>query len=191
MLNNSHKGILWRLCKYVLHYWYLFIPAVFLTLFSNQLSLLGPKYSGSAIDAIAEAGGVAFDTVRYNVVRMLICYVLSAVMAYLLAALMIFISQRIVYTMRKQVFEKLTSLPVGYFDTHPTGDIISHISYDIDTINSTLAHDLVQIMTSLYTVIGSLIFMWNISKPLIVVFVITVPAAILFTRSFQKGASSF
>ena len=186
MLNNSHKGILWRLCKYVLHYWYLFIPAVFLTLFSNQLSLLGPKYSGSAIDAIAEAGGVAFDTVRYNVVRMLICYVLSAVMAYLLAALMIFISQRIVYTMRKQVFEKLTSLPVGYFDTHPTGDIISHISYDIDTINSTLAHDLVQIMTSLYTVIGSLIFMWNISKPLIVVFVITVPAAILFTRYRSK-----
>jgi len=186
LLNKSHKGILWRLCKYVVHYWYLFIPAVILTLFSNQLSLLGPKYSGSAIDAIAAEGGVAFDIVRYNVVRMLMCYVLSAVMAYLLAALMIFISQRIVYTMRKQVFEKLTSLPVGYFDTHPTGDIISHISYDIDTINSTLAHDLVQIMTSLYTVIGSLVFMWNISKPLILVFVITVPAAILFTRYRSK-----
>jgi len=84
--------------------------------------------------------------------------------------------------MRKQLFEKLTSLPVGYFDTHPTGDIISHISYDIDTINSTLSHDLVQIMTSLYTVVGSLVFMWNISKPLISVFVITVPVAIIFTR---------
>ena len=185
-MNKVQKDILWRLCKYVLHYWYLFIPAVILTLFSNQLSLLGPKYSGSAIDAIAAEGGVAFDIVRYHVVRMLMCYVLSALMAYLLAALMIFISQKIVYTMRKQVFEKLTSLPVGYFDTHPTGDIISHISYDIDTINSTLAHDLVQIMTSLYTVIGSLIFMWNISKPLIVVFVITVPAAILFTRYRSK-----
>ncbi len=185
-MNKVQKDILWRLCKYVLHYWYLFIPAVILTLFSNQLSLLGPKYSGSAIDAIAAEGGVAFDIVRYNVVRMLMCYVLSTVMAYLLATLMIFISQKIVYTMRKQVFEKLTSLPVGYFDTHPTGDIISHISYDIDTINSTLAHDLVQIMTSLYTVIGSLIFMWNISKPLIVVFVITVPVAILFTRYRSK-----
>lgn len=180
------KGILLRLCGYVLHYWYLFIPAVILTLFSNQLSLLGPKYSGNAIDAIAAAGGVDMQGVWYNVVRMLVCYILSAVMSYLLATLMIFISQRIVYTMRKQVFEKLTSLPVGYFDTHPTGDIISHISYDIDTINSTLAHDLVQIMTSLYTVIGSLIFMWNISRPLILVFVITVPAAILFTRYRSK-----
>ncbi len=167
---------------YVLKYWYLFIAAVILTLLSNQLSLLGPKYSGDAIDAISGVSGVDFEAVWYNVVRMLICYALSAVMSYGLSVLMIFIGQKIVYTMRRQLFEKLTSLPVGYFDTHPTGDIISHISYDIDTINSTLSHDLVQIMTSLYTVIGSLIFMWNISKPLITVFVITVPVAIIFTR---------
>ncbi|MBQ6893946.1 MAG: ABC transporter ATP-binding protein, partial [Clostridia bacterium] len=67
-----------------------------------------------------------------------------------------------------------------------TGDIISHISYDIDTINSTLSHDFVQIMTSIYTVCGSLIFMWNISKPLIAVFLVTVPASVLFTRFRSK-----
>lgn len=183
---KATKNILFRLCGYVLRYWYLFIPAVVMTLFSNQLSLLGPKYSGDAIDAIAAPGGVDFDTVWNNVARMLICYVLSAVMSYILSVLMIYISQKIVYTMRHQLFEKLTSLPVSYFDVHPTGDIVSHISYDIDTINSTLSHDLVQIMTSLYTVIGSLIFMWDISKPLIVVFVITVPVSILFTRFRAK-----
>ena len=153
-----------------------------MTLFSNQLALLGPKYSGEAIDSIAISGGVDFDRVWLNVGRMIVCYALSAVMSYLLAVLMIFLSQKIVYTMRKQLFEKLTSLPVGYFDTHPTGDIISHISYDIDTINSTLSHDFVQIMTSIYTVIGSLVFMWNISKPLMVVFLVTVPASVIFTR---------
>jgi ATP-binding cassette subfamily B protein len=84
------------------------------------------------------------------------------------------------------VFEKLTSLPVGYFDTHQTGEIISHLSYDIDTINSTLSHDLVQIMTSIYTVLGSLIFMWHISKPLILVFAITVPISLIFTRYRSK-----
>ena len=185
--NKSHhkrdnKGIFVRLMGYVMKYWYLFLVAVSLTLLSNQLSLLGPKYSGNAIDAIANTSGVDFDAVWHSVARMLICYALSAVMSYALSVLMIFIGQKIVYTMRKQLFEKLTSLPVGYFDTHPTGDIISHISYDIDTINSTLSHDLVQIMTSLYTVVGSLVFMWNISKPLISVFVITVPVAIIFTR---------
>lgn len=183
---KTAKSIFLRLCGYILKYWYLFIPAVILTLFSNQLSLLGPKYSGEAIDALALAGGVDFDAVWYNVIRMLICYLFSAIMSYALATLMIHISQKIVYTMRKQLFEKLTSLPVGYFDTHPTGDIISRISYDIDTINSTLSHDVVQIMTSLYTVIGSLIFMWNISKPLILVFAITIPVAIIFTRYRSK-----
>ena len=153
-----------------------------MTLFSNQLALLGPKYSGEAIDSIAISGEVDFGRVWLNVGRMIVCYALSAVMSYLLAVLMIFLSQKIVYTMRKQLFEKLTSLPVGYFDTHPTGDIISHISYDIDTINSTLSHDFVQIMTSIYTVIGSLVFMWNISKPLMAVFLVTVPASVIFTR---------
>ena len=117
---------------------------------------------------------------------MLVCYAASAVLSYVLAILMILLSQRIVYTMRKQLFEKLTSLPVSYFDTHTTGDIISRISYDIDTVNASLSNDLVQVMTSIYTVIGSLIFMWQISKPLIAVFAITVPISIFFTRFRAK-----
>ena len=81
------------------------------------------------------------------------------VLSVLLATLMIFTGQRIVYTMRRELFEKLTSLPVSYFDTHPTGDIISRISYDIDTINASLSNDVLQIGASIITVIGSFIMM--------------------------------
>lgn len=183
---RDNKGIFLRLCRYVLGYWYLFIPAVIFTLLSNQLALLGPKYSGIAIDALAGSSGVDFDAVYENIIKMIGCYILSAIMSYVLSVIMIYMSQKIVYTMRKQLFEKLTSLPVGYFDTHPTGDIISRISYDIDTVNGSLSHDLVQIMTSVYTVVGSLIFMWNISKPLITVFVITIPVSLIFTRYRSK-----
>ena len=179
-------GILLRLCAYVMKFWYLFVPAVIMTFISNQLALLGPKYSGIAIDAIAHPEGVQFGIVRDNVFKMLLCYVLSAVMSYALAVIMVIIGQKVVFTMRKQVFEKLTKLPVNYFDTHPTGDIISHISYDIDTVNASLSHDLVQIMTSIYTVIGSLAFMWNISKPLIAVFAVTVPISIFFAKYRSK-----
>ena len=180
------RRIALRLSRYVLREWRLFLLAVIFTLLSNQLALMGPDFSGAAIDAISEEGGVNFPLVWENVVKMLVCYAASAVLGYVLAVIMIFVSQRIVKRMRKEVFEKLNTLPVGYFDTHPTGDIISHISYDIDTINASLSHDLVQVMTSVYTVVGSLIFMWNISKPMILVFVITVPIAILFTRYRSK-----
>ena len=183
---KNKKGIFLRLSKYVLQQWPLFIIAIALTLGANQLSLLGPKYSGAAIDAIVLESGVDFPVVWKNIVLMLICYVVSALLSYILSVIMINLSQRITYKMRKQVFEKLTILPVNFFDIHATGDIISHLSYDIDTINSTLSHDLIQIMTSLYTVIGSLIFMWQISKPMILIFAITVPASLLFTRYRSK-----
>lgn len=179
---RRNRGIFLRLSGYVLQQWHLFIPAVILTLLSNQLSLLGPRYSGAAIDAIEQAGGVDFPSVWRNVILMILCYGGSAILAYVLAVAMLYLSQRIIYRMRKQVFEKLNTLPVGYFDTHATGDIISHISYDIDTINGSLTNDLVQVMTSAYTVVGSLLFMWRISRPMILIFVFTVPVSVVFTR---------
>ena len=186
LTRKQKNKIILRLGGYVIRQWHLFIPALIFTLLANQLSLLGPMYSGRAIDAIESAAGVDFSAVWENVILMAGCYLLSAILSYCLAVIMIHLSQRIVYKMRKQVFEKLNTLPVSYFDTHPTGDIISRISYDIDTINASLSHDLVQVMTSIYTVVGSLIFMWRISRPLILIFAITVPASILFTRYRSK-----
>ena len=183
---KSRKGIFLRLSKYVLQQWPLFLLAVLLTLGANQLSLLGPRYSGAAIDAIELTEGVDFPTVWQNVAYMLGCYLLSALLSCALSVVMIHLSQRIISKMRGQVFEKLTTLPVSFFDTHATGDIISHLSYDIDTINSTLSHDLVQILTSIYTVVGSLVFMWQISKPMILIFALTVPVSLLFTRYRSK-----
>ena len=183
---KNKKGVFIRLSKYVLQQWPLFTVALLLTLGANQLSLLGPRYSGAAIDAIVLESGVDYFAVWENILRMLGCYLVSAVLSYVLSVVMIHLSQRIIYKMRKQVFEKLTTLPVNFFDTHATGDIISHLSYDIDTINSTLSHDLVQILTSIYTVVGSLVFMWQISKPMILIFALTVPVSLLFTRYRSK-----
>ncbi len=179
---KNYKGLFKRLSGYVLREWRLFLVAILLTLLSNQLALMGPLYSGTAIDAIVAEGGVDFPTVWQNVLRMLFCYVVSALLSYLLALLMVKLSQRIIRTMRKELFTKLSKLPIPFFDKNAVGDIVSRMSYDIDTINSSLSHDLVQVMTSLYTVIGSAIFMFRISKPMMLIFVVTVPAAVLFTR---------
>ncbi len=187
---KTRTRIMGRILKYMLKYWYLVVIALAFTVFSNLLSLLGPEFLGDALNAIANENGLptdeALDAVWKNFYGMVICYAASAVLSYILTVVMVNLSQRITYTMRKQLFEKLTTLPVSYFDTHATGDIISRISYDIDTVNASLSHDLIQILTSVFTVVGSLWFMYRISKPMLLVFAITVPITIIFTKYKSK-----
>ena len=196
MDKTRRTRVLGRILRYILRYKWAMLGAFLLMLASNLLALAGPALSGKVINAIdpfnaAEGGGIAigkvdFDTVKPYCILLLIFYAASAVMSYVLSVLMAWISQRISYTMRREVFAHLTELPVGYFDTHQTGEIVSHISYDIDTVNASLSHDLLQIMASVVTVVGSLVMMFTISPLLLCVFVITVPISILFTKYKTK-----
>ncbi len=195
MDRDSRTRVLLRVLRYMLRYKWAMLAAFLMMLISNLLALAGPAISGVIINAIdpfglAEGGAAAGGTVgtvdlatvtRYCLL-LLVFYAVSAVMSYALAYLMAWISQRISYTMRKEVFAHLCELPVGYFDTHQTGEIVSHLSYDIDTVNASLSHDLLQICASVITVVGSLVMMLTISPLLLCVFVITVPISILFTR---------
>lgn len=163
------------------------VTAFALMLASNLLALLGPSLSAKAINAInLGVGKVDMDVVTTNVIFMVIVYAASALLSFLLAALLVKLGQKITYTLRKEVFDHLLTLPAGYFDTHQTGDIVSHISYDIDTVNASLSHDLLQICASVVTVVGSLGYMLSISPVLIGVFAVTVPVSILFTRYKTK-----
>ncbi|HQA06316.1 MAG TPA: ABC transporter ATP-binding protein, partial [Clostridiales bacterium] len=148
---------------------------------------VGPTLSGRAIDAIELGKGkVDFRTVFFYASLMICFYILSSVMSYVLSIIMIKLSRSVVYRMRRDVFDRLTRLPVSFFDRHQTGEIISIISYDIDTINASLSTDLLHIATSLITVVGSLVMMLTICPPLVLVFTVTIPASILFTRYMSK-----
>lgn len=181
------KGaVIGRLLKYFLAYKWTVLLAVILMVASNLLALNGPRLSGFAINAAAEidfgGGGAVPSEVFVYCAEMVACYALSALLSYLLSYVMIRLSQKIVYTMRRQVFEHLLELPVGYFDRNQTGEIVSHLSYDIDTINASLSNDLLQMGASAITVIGSLIMMIEYSPLLVSVFVVTVPISIVFTK---------
>lgn len=181
---KNKKGTILRLGTYLLHYKWLLLLAIVCTFGSNLFSLIGPKLTGYAIGAIEPGkGAVDFETVGYYAAWMAVFYVLSALMSYGLQVLMITISRKVVYKMRQDVFEKLMSLPVGYFDIHQTGDIISRISYDIDTVNASLSNDLVQLLTTVITVVGALGMMISISPKLVLVFAITVPLSIGLTKA--------
>lgn len=180
---KNRKGTILRLAVYMMKYKYLLLVALLLTIGSNLLSLVGPMLSGYAIDAIELGEGkVDFNRVFYYAGLMVLFYVISSVLSYILAVLMIHISRKVVYSMRKDVFHRLMDLPVGYFDTHQTGDIISRLSYDIDTVNTSLSNDLIQILTTIITVIGALVMMIVISPKLMIIFVFTVPLSMVLTK---------
>ena len=176
-------ALLLRLWRYIGRNRVLVVLAVLLNITSSLLALYGPKLSGQAINAIEPgAGKVDFDTVLRCAVLMVIFYVLAAGLTYLLNAVMIRLSRTVSRQMRHDVFENLTRLPVGYFDRYQTGDIISTVTYDVDTVNQSLSSDLLQILQSVVTVTVSFIMMLTIAPKLVLVFVFTIPCTILFTR---------
>ena len=178
--------VLRRLWTYMRpHLWGLLLAAA-LSILGNVIGLVGPRLSGRAIDAILGEGGVDFPNVFRYALWMVGCYALSGAMTYALSRLMIRISRSIVFDMRRDAFNRLVSLPVSYFDRHQPGDVISRISYDIDTINTSLTHDLVQMAASLVTVVGSLLMMLSITPLLVLVFAVTIPLSMAVTRYRAK-----
>ena len=191
ILNNSRstnkKGTIRRLGKYLFRYKFLMILALTMSFASNVFSLFGPRLSGLAIDNIEGGiGNVVFDKVFYYCGLMAAFYIVSSILSYILSVLMVNISQKIIHKMREDVFGSLMKLPVSYFDTHQTGEILSKMSYDIDTINTSLSTDLVQLCTSLITVVGSFVMMASISTNLLLIFVITIPMSIVITKFIVK-----
>ena len=176
-----------RLLRYMSNYRYHLLLALILAVSSNLLALVGPSLSGKAVDAIAAGkGAVDFSTVWYYAGLMLVFYFVSAGLSYALSLLMLHIAQRLAARMRQQVFDRLLSLPVSYFDRNQAGDIISRVSYDIDVISASVSNDFVQVIAGLVTVVGSFVMMMMISPSLVVVMFLMIPLSVYYTRFMAK-----
>ena len=178
---NKKKTFL-RLFSYLGKEIHLLILAIIATLISNIASIYTPKLTGMAIDAIGINQQVNFEVVYKYCIQLIILYLIILVFSYLLQRILIEISKRITSRMRKEIFEHLGKLNIHFFDNHRTGNIISRISYDVDTINTSLSSDIIHLVTGAITVFGSLIMMMTISPLLILVFVVTIPISILLMR---------
>ncbi|NBJ91842.1 ABC transporter ATP-binding protein [bacterium 1xD42-62] len=180
------KGTFKRLLRFMGPYKWLLCMIFFLCFASNVLALLGPNLAGWAInEAAAGAGKVNFEKVFYYAERMLFCYVLSSVITILINIFMMYVSKWIAKHMRADVFDKLMKMPVGYFDKNQAGDIISRVSYDIDVVSTCLGTDVVQILTSVVTVVGSFCMMLYIAPVLAVVVLVTIPVAVIYTTRMR------
>lgn len=173
-----------RLWSYISHYKLLFFIAIILTVLSAVLGITGTSLAGSAIGAIADDG--AEHGVGYYLSLMVLLYTLSALISYFLSVLMVYISQKIVNKMRTDVYDNLVRLPVGFYDRKQAGELVSTISYDINTVNESLSSDFIQIISSAVTIIYSFILMLTVSRKLILVFAVTIPLSVIFTHVISR-----
>ena len=177
------KHILRRLVRFLRPYGLWLALCLGLTVLSSLLALAAPLLSGRAVDAVGlTPGGVDFPGVLRACGGMLACYALSAALNYAVSARLIKVGQSVSRDLRRAAFDRMSELPVEYFDTHPAGDLVSRVCYDVDTVNAAISTDLLHLCTSALTVVGSFLMLLAISPRLTTVFFVTVPLSFFLTR---------
>ena len=188
--NNDDRDtryILKKIWKYLYKYKFAIIISIMLTFISNAFSLVGPMLSGYAIEVIEYGrGNIDFSKIFYYGFLMALFYVASSILSYIISIIMVKTARNVVYSLRQDAFETILNLPVSYFDKNSVGDILSKLTYDIDTMGSTLSTDLVNILTSVVTLVGSFFMMFAISKKLVLIFFITIPMSVMATKYITK-----
>ena len=171
------------------------IVSILLAVISVILSILAPKILGEATTIIYDGmlkgyaemkAGAHLSTLPINFTRIwqigitvILLYLFSGLFSFLQLQIMTRVSQRVVYNLRQDFEEKMRRVPIKYYDTHNNGDIMSRMVNDMDNIAGTLQQSLIQIITSLLTLVGGFILMLTISWKLTIIALVTIPLSIL------------
>ena len=171
------------------------IFSILLAVISVILSILAPKILGEATTIIYDGmlkgyaemkAGAHLSTLPINFTRIwqigitvILLYLFSGLFSFLQLQIMTRVSQRVVYNLRQDFEEKMRQVPIKYYDTHNNGDIMSRMVNDMDNIAGTLQQSLIQIITSLLTLVGVFILMLTISWKLTIIALVTIPLSVL------------
>ncbi len=198
---KDFKGTLRRLLTYLRPHKVQLIAVFLMAVLSTLFTILSPKIMGLATTSLfegvkarfggAEEAWIDFGYLAKILMVLIVLYVLSSIFAYLQQYLMAGITQRTVYEMRQQVNEKLSRLPLRYFDSRTHGETLSRITNDVDNISNTLQQSVTQLITSLITIIGVVIMMLVISPWLTLVCLLTLPLSAVVTMVIAKRSQGY
>jgi len=190
------KGTLAKFVQYLGKYKFLIVFIWLLAIASTAASIFGPKILGNATTVLvagvmaqtAGTGSIDFDTIGTILIQVMLLYLLSAILSYTQGWIMSNVAMDITYRFRKDIAEKISRIPLKYFDTTSHGEVLSRITNDVDTVSQTLNQSLTQIITSLTTVIGILFMMYTISWQMTLVAIAILPfsfgiIALIVTKS--------
>ena len=191
---RDFKGTLKKLLKIISEYKILIILAFLFAVGSTIFSIVSPKILGNAtteiyngiIAKINGTGGIDFSAIKTILLCLAALYIVSALFNYIQNLIMTHVSQRASYKLRKEISHKLNRLPMSYYDKQNTGDIMSVITNDIDTLQLNLNQSATQLVSSIVTLIGIFIMMCTINVTLAIITALVLPVASIIVMLIVK-----
>ena len=182
---KDFKGTMLKLLGYVGKHKIAVFFAVAFAMCSVIFNIIGPKVLGQVttklyeglVSKVAGTGAVDFDWIGKTLLLLLGLYLASSACNLIQGWLMTGVTQKICYRMRKEIAQKITVVPMSYFNGHSKGDVLSRITNDVDTLGQSLNQSVTQLITSITQIVGVLVMMLSISLPLTGVVVVTLPVA--------------
>nr|WP_242977338.1 ABC transporter ATP-binding protein [Clostridium fallax] len=197
---RDFKGTMKRILKYLspkkVQLFIIFIMAILSTLFSIVSPTIMGKATTKLFEGIMIRMKIPTATIDYKYIGKLLIilagfYVFSAIFSYFQQYIMAGVAQSTVLKMRKDVDEKLSKLPLKYYDSKTVGEILSRVTNDIDNVSSTLQQSITQLVTAVVTLVGVIIMMLTISPLLTLVTIITIPLCIIATKTIIKKSQQY
>ncbi|WP_407313419.1 ABC transporter ATP-binding protein [Desulfosporosinus sp. SB140] len=136
-------------------------------------------------------GNIDFDYIWRIVLILIGLYLVSALFSYIQQYVMAGVAQKTVYNLRKEVDDKLSRLPLKFFDSRTHGEILSRVTNDVDNIANTLQQSITQLITSIVTILGVIVMMLSISPLLTLIVILTLPLYILVTTNIAKRSQKY
>lgn len=167
---------------------------------STIFAIIGPKIMGNAtteifnglISKIRDGGqGIDFSKLLKIIFILTILYIISTVFSYAQSYIMSGVAQRISYRLRQEISQKINRLPMEYFDKNSKGDIISRVTNDVDTLSQTMNQSLMQMVTSVITVVGVFIMMLYINFMMTIAALIVMPLTMLVLSIIIRKSQVF
>ena len=189
---KNFKGSLRRLLRYLKPRTGSLVVVFLLAILSTLFAMFAPKVMGNATTKIFEGlgtmmshapgAGIDFGFIGRIVALLIGLYTVSALFMYLQQFIMAGVAQKTVYNMRRDVKEKLTRLPLKFYDGRTHGEIMSRFTNDMDNIATTLQQSMTQLITSAVTIVGVIIMMLTISPLLTLITIVVLPLSFIMTR---------
>jgi ATP-binding cassette subfamily B multidrug efflux pump len=198
---KDFQGTARRLLGYFLPQKFLLMIVLVTAIIGTVFNIVGPKILGLATTKLFEGlllkfrgvpgASVDFNYIAHVLLILLGLYIVSSIFIYIQQYVMAGVAQRTMYRLRREVDEKISRLPLKYFDSRTHGEIMSRAVNDMDNLSTTLQQSITQLITSVVTLLGVIVLMLTISPLLSLIVVLTLPLSLFVTVGIAKRSQNY